>query len=242
MKRLFLILVLILGGLGCFAVGWTLRPLFPDKEPLPVLGTVPNYTLTDQLGHRVSSTAFAGKVRVVTFLFPYCTSYCPLIAHNFVSLANVLKTSGIYDHVQLVAFNVDAGNAGPGQLRTFQKEYGWNPEDTHWEYLTGKPEEVRHIVHDSYHIYYEKVSTKSEDRATEREKKEGTYVPELVVGNKLAEEAKVDYDIVHNDAMVIVDAKGRIRKYFHEANRVSNEQIMHVIDQLLPSGRTTTAR
>ncbi len=242
MKRALFIGVLILVGFGCFSAGWFLRPGSNNQQGLPVLGTVPNYTLTDQLGNSVSSKSFTGKVRVVTFLFPYCTSYCPLIASNFVSLANVLKTSGIYDHVQFVAFNVDPENAGPDQLRTFQEQYGWNPKDTHWEYLTGKQDEIRHIVQNSYHIYYRKVSNESEDQETERAKKEGTYVPELVVSNKLAEKAKVDYDIVHNDAMVIVDSKGRIRKYFHEANRVSNDQLINVINQLLPKESKTATQ
>ncbi|MEJ2436356.1 MAG: SCO family protein [Pseudolabrys sp.] len=44
------------------------------------LGPAPQYTLTNQLGQTVSSKRFAGKVQVVTFLFPYCTTYCPLIA------------------------------------------------------------------------------------------------------------------------------------------------------------------
>ena len=242
MKRPFLVLTLILVGLGCFAAGWRLRPDFQSKERLPILGTVPNYTLTDQLGQRVSSTSFAGKVRVVTFLFPYCTGYCPLIAHNFGSLARELKTAGIYDHVQLVAFDVDPGNTGPEQLRTFQKQYGWNPEDIHWEYLTGKPEEIRRIVQDSYHIYYQKVSTDAENREAEKEKKAGTYIPQPVVSNKLADEANVDYDIVHNDSMVIVDTKGRIRKYFQEADRISNEQIVNIINQLLPPGGKSETR
>jgi protein SCO1/2 len=239
MKRLLLVVVLILVGLGCFAAGWLFHSGSKNKERLPVLGTVPNYTLIDQLGHQVSSTSFAGKVRIVTFLFPYCTSYCPLTAHNFVSLSRVLKASGIYDQIQLVAFDVDPDHTGPDQMRTFQKQYGWDPEDTHWEYLTGKPEDVRHVVYDSYHIYYKQVDNESEDREAAREKMEGTYVPQPVVSNKLADKANVNYDIVHNDALVIVDTHGRIRKYFHEADRVSNEQIMDVIYQLLPPGSKT---
>lgn len=238
-KFILLLAILIVGGLVGFAAGWRLHPALQNKGKLPDMGGVPNYMLTDQLGRQVSSTAFDGKVRVVAFLFPYCTGYCPLIAHNFVSLERVLKAAGIADRVQLVAFNVDPANTGPAQMKTFQEQYGWNPNDTHWEYLTGPPDEIRRIVTDSYHISYQKVSNESENKEIEKEKKEGSYVPEPVVGNKMADEANVNYDIIHNDALVIVDTKGRIRKYFDDANRVSNDQIMDVVYQLLsPAGRT----
>jgi len=229
MKKSFVVTTLVLVGLGCFMAGWLLRPAAQHRQPLPVLGTVPDYTLTDQLGRPVASTAFAGKVRVVTFLFPYCTSYCPLIAHNFVSLAGVLQTAGLDAKVQLVSFNVDPENTGIDQMRTFQRQYGWNPEDPRWAYLTGKPEQIRHIVRDAFHIYYKKVRTGHD----EGEEGEGTHIPELVVGNRLAEQAQVGYDIVHNDALVIVDTQGRIRKYFSEADRISDDQLIEVIRQLL---------
>jgi protein SCO1/2 len=229
----FFFSIIILTAIGGFAAGWYSHPYMQNKELLPVLGHAPEYTLTNQLGHKVSSTSFYGKVRVVTFLFPYCNGYCPLIAHNLVSLERVLKTSGIADQVQLIAFDVDPENTGSAQMKTFQMQYGWNPQDTHWQYLTGSPEEIRHIVTDTYHVYYKKVSNESEDQEIAKEKREGTYIPDPVVSNKMADEANVDYDIVHNDALAIVDTNGNIRKYFEDADRVSDQQIMDVIHQLI---------
>ncbi|MGA7540332.1 MAG: SCO family protein, partial [Steroidobacteraceae bacterium] len=68
--------VLILVG---FAAGFFLGHVRSKAPRLPDFGPAPHYTLTNQLGETVSSTRFAGKVQVVTFLFPYCTTYCPLI-------------------------------------------------------------------------------------------------------------------------------------------------------------------
>ncbi|MEJ2080233.1 MAG: SCO family protein [Acidobacteriota bacterium] len=242
MRKVSLILsMLIVGVIIGFAAGRRPYPAAPAREELPKLGSVPDYTLTDQLGRQVSSSAFDGKVRIVAFLFPYCTGYCPLIAHNFVSLERVLKAAGLADQVQIIAFDVDPENTGPTQMRTFQAQYGWNPDDTHWEFLSGSPDEIRRIVTDAYHISYQKVSNASEELEIEKEKQKGIYVPEPVVSNRMAAEANVDYDIVHNDALVMVDPQGHIRKYFDDANRVSNDQIMDVVYQLLPAdGKTTT--
>ena len=45
-------------------------------------GPAPSFTLTDQTGHAIASTHFRGKVQVVSFLFPYCTTDCPLLARD----------------------------------------------------------------------------------------------------------------------------------------------------------------
>jgi protein SCO1/2 len=225
--------IVILAAVGGFAAGWFLRPDTPREEPLPVLGRVPDYTMTDQLGRPVSSTSFHDKVRIVTFLFPYCRGYCPLIAHNLMTLERVLKTAGMADQVQLISFNVDPENTGPFQMKAFQQQYGWDPSDPHWEYLTGPPEEVRRIVTDAYHVFFEKVRDADEDRSSQEGEIEQDSVPEPVVSNPLADDAGVDYDIVHNDMLVIVDKEARIRKMLGEADRVSDEEIMDVIHQLL---------
>jgi protein SCO1/2 len=230
--RFFLLLLVAAGAL---AAGWLLHPGASSRSTtLPVLGRVPDYTLTDQLGQQVSSTSFYGKVRVVTFLFPYCRGYCPLIAHNLVSLERALRASGHADQVQLVAFNVDPENTGPTQMRRFQEQYGWNPANRRWEYLTGPPQAVRDVVTGGYHVYFEKV-TGDDDARNARAGEDGP-IPEPVVQNRLADEAGVRYDIVHNDLLAIVDARGRIRRIFSDAERLSDEEMLEVIDRLLPSG------
>ncbi len=217
---------------GGFALGWLLHPNLPLRKQvsLPVLGQVPDYTLTNQLGEAVSSTSFRGKVRVVTFLFTYCRGYCPLIAHNFMTLERLLRISGIADEVQLVSFNVDPHNTGPAEMKAFQEQYGWKPGNHRWEFLTGSVNDIHHIVNDGYHVYYKEVV---DDDNVDSNTKEDNAIPEPVVANKLADKVGADYDIVHNDMLAIVDKKGRIRKIFSDADRVSDEQIMIVIKQLL---------
>jgi len=231
-----------------FAVGWIYHspapaPVPPRDEspgprtageppPLPVLGQVPDYTLTDQLGRTVSSASFQGKVRVVTFLFPYCSGYCPLIAHNLLTLERALRTGGMSDRVQLVAFDVDPEGTGPDQLRTFQQQYGWDPHDTRWEFLTGAPDEIRRIVTGAYGVDYRKVSDEGEAAAA-ADSTAGDVVPEPEVRNDLAAAADVDYDIIHNDLLAVVDTRGRIRQTFGEADRITDDQVVAVIRRLL---------
>src|SRR5438105_11349661 len=82
------------------------------------LGSAPDWTLTDQNGRTVSSAEFEDKVMVVTYLFPYCTTFCPAVTHVLTELEADLKTAGLNGkRVQIVAFNVDPGNTGPKEMR-----------------------------------------------------------------------------------------------------------------------------
>jgi len=225
--------LIIIIATGSFLAGWYLKSYREKQNMLSVKGTIPAYTLTNQLGQKVSSKEFKGKIRIATFLFPYCKEYCPLIAINMVNLEQLLKSAHLTDQVQLVAYNVDPGDTGPAQMSAFMKQYGWNPKNTNWEYLTGRPKTIRNIVRKSFYISYQRVSEATEDSLINIEKRKGIYVPSPEVSNKLADKVKPAYDISHNDALVIVDNKGRIRKIYDDADHVSNQQILHVIDQLL---------
>lgn len=206
----------------------------PSPGALPVLGTAPSYTLTDQLGRSVSSDRFAGKVQLVTFLSPYCTGSCPLIAYNLISLERVLEAAGLASRVQLVAFDVDPGHTGPAAMAAFLRQYGWDPSDPRWEFLTGTPEAVRAVVTGGFAIDYERVTGAQEAAEDAAARREGRFVPEPQVANPLATKADPDYDVVHNDALVVVDPEGRIRAFFDEAARLSNSQLMAVITRLVP--------
>jgi len=196
----------------------------------PVLWQAPSYHgLTDQLGHKVDSSQFAGKVRVVTFLFPYCTSYCPLIAAHLVGFEHLLADTQVRDQVQIVAFDVDPAGSGPKQMRAFLKEYGWDPHDLHLQYLTGKPKTIRHVVTGGYHVGYQKIS---DDNGTSQASTADDETPQVTVVNHLAKQ--VDYDVSHNDGLVLVDPRGRVRAVFDQADTLSGRRLLSKVRSLLP--------
>ncbi|MGH8128348.1 MAG: SCO family protein [Gammaproteobacteria bacterium] len=233
-KRIVLYFALAVFALGLgFGGGYWYSHSLGGHSRLPVLGTAPDYTLTNQLGHTVQSKTFAGKVQVVTFLFPYCTDYCPLIAAHLVSLEQALKTAQLADKVQLVAFNVDPAHTGPKIMAAFMRQYGWDPHDTHWQYLTGTPQQVRQVVTGGFHADYEQVPEAVADRQAAVAEKQGLYTPPPEIVNPLASKAKPDYDITHNDSLMLVDGHGRIRRIFPEADRVSDSDLVSAIRRLL---------
>ena len=94
-------------------------------------------------------------MQLVAFLFPYCTGFCPLIALHLVGLETALRGTGLANEVQFVAFNVDPKHTGPKQAAAFLTEYGWNPHDLRFQFLTGSPEATRRVVRGGYHVYWQ---------------------------------------------------------------------------------------
>ncbi|MGN6302459.1 MAG: SCO family protein [Angustibacter sp.] len=182
-------------------------------------GTAPHFVLTDQNSRRVSSAQFDGKVQIVSFLFPYCTSYCPEIARQMAVLQSALAGTPLAKRVEIVAFNVDPTGAGPARMRQFWSEFGGDPSSPDVEFLTGTPAQIRRVVTDGYHVYYEKVSQASETPGGDQ--------PE--VRSTVAEQAHVDYDVVHNDFLDIVGPHGRVRKVLDNPTQLSDEALLSAV-------------
>ncbi len=227
----------IVSGVAVLAVGlfgfWLGETHVTERQAgLPVLMMAPDYAMTNQLGDKVSSQAFRGKIQLVTFLFPYCTTMCPLIAAHLTNFENgTLRAAGLADKVVIVAFDIDPRNTGPREMRAFLAQYGWNPADTHWQYLVGTPPEVRRAVSHGFGVWYKRVSLASE--VTHDQGHGGLVQPEVT--NQLAARSHVDYDIVHNDILEVVDGRGRVRKIFENADTIGSQQLLAVVQALLKS-------
>ncbi len=186
--------------------------------------TAPSYVLTDQNGRQVRSASFRGKVQVVSFLFPFCTTYCPVTARSMTELEQELAHTAWRDKVQLVAFNVDPVGASRAHMRAFWSEFGGNPADPRVSFLTGPPREVRRVVTGGFHVYYQKVTEAQQSAQIARAKADGTYTPQPEVDNKVAA-GRVHYDVVHNDVIEIVGPQGQIQKVFDDASQVSEAEL-----------------
>ena len=216
------------------SVGWLLGRQGPaPREGLPVLFKAPEFRgLINQNGIQLSSAYFRGKALVVTFLFPYCNTFCPVVAAHLVGFENLLASTPLAGRVDVVAFDVDPGDTGPRQMRDFLREYGWNPANPRWQFLTGRPTQIRRVVSGGYHVDYQKVpdsppaaSGPAPTQASPALAVAGSD-PQPIVANPLATRADVDYDITHEDVMMIVDPQGRVRKIYDQADAVGKMRLL----------------
>jgi cytochrome oxidase Cu insertion factor (SCO1/SenC/PrrC family) len=102
--------------------------------------TAPAFRLTDQNGAQVSLASLRGKVVLLTFLDPVCTSDCPLIAQEFREADQILGPRS--RDVELVAIVANPVYRGRGYTRAFDRQ-----EDLsglpNWLYLTGSLAQLR---------------------------------------------------------------------------------------------------
>jgi cytochrome oxidase Cu insertion factor (SCO1/SenC/PrrC family) len=187
------------------------------------------YTLTDQHSRAFASATLRGRVQVVSYLFPYCTSFCPLLAGALREAERLADQAGLNEKVAFVAFNVDPAGAGPDTLSAFLRQENLDPDDPAWHFLTGSEAAIRRVVTDGFHVFYQKVSLADEEKTTAAQRAAGDYTPQPTAPNALAERAQPDYDIIHNDVVEIVDQQGRIRVILSNGSVPSPDQIVAAV-------------
>jgi protein SCO1/2 len=129
------LLVIALGVAGAFFMAPTLA------KPLPVYGTVPDFSLSDQDGRMVSPADWRGKICVVDLIFTRCAGQCLLMEATLQKLQAALPGS---PPVRLVSLTSDPDYDTPAVL----KKYGgrWDAREGVWTFLTGPKKEVRRLA------------------------------------------------------------------------------------------------
>ncbi len=105
-----------------------------DGDSAPLNFTAPAFTLTDQDGRQVSLASLRGKVVLLTFLDPVCTTDCPLIAQEFRQADQVLGAKS--RDVELVAIVANPLYHSIAYTRAFDAEQRLTSLPN-WLYLTG---------------------------------------------------------------------------------------------------------
>ena len=102
----------------------------------------PGFQLTDQAGQPVSLASLRGKVVLMTFLDPVCTTDCPIIGAEF-KAAGMLLGSADKD-VDLVAIVANPTYRSAAFTRAFDREEGLNTVPN-WLYLTGSLSQLSQV-------------------------------------------------------------------------------------------------
>jgi cytochrome oxidase Cu insertion factor (SCO1/SenC/PrrC family) len=109
-------------------------------RPLPVVASVPAFTLTERSGRTVSREDLLGKVWVADFVFTTCTGPCPEMTLRMRSLQETLKRTK--RDITLVTVTVDPVTDTPKVLQRYADKFGADPE--RWLFLTGDDERFIH--------------------------------------------------------------------------------------------------
>ena len=94
----------------------------------------PGFSLTDQDGRTVSLASLRGRVVLMTFLDPVCTTDCPIIAQEFKQAGQMLGAQA--GRVELVAVVANPTYRSTAVTRAFDRQEGLTTVPN-WRYLTG---------------------------------------------------------------------------------------------------------
>jgi len=114
---------------------------------LPDYGTVPAFTLTSSDGKSFGSEKLSGQVWVADFFFTSCNGPCPRMSVQMRKLQDETRS---LENVRLVSFTIDPKNDTPEVLANYAKRYKADP--ARWYFLTGKPEDLRTLSYDTFHL------------------------------------------------------------------------------------------
>jgi cytochrome oxidase Cu insertion factor (SCO1/SenC/PrrC family) len=131
---------IVLLGAAPMALAQTNRNASPiiaqaiDGDSAPMDSKAPAFTLTDQNGKQVSLASLHGKVVLLTFLDPVCTSDCPQIAQEFKGTDQVLGAKS--RNVELVAIVANPLYRSMAYTRAFDAQERLT-KVPNWLFLTG---------------------------------------------------------------------------------------------------------
>ncbi len=119
-----------------------------DTGPLPILGQVPEFSLTSHRGASFGSKALGGKPYLAAFLFTRCPSVCPRLTERMGEVADRVKAEG--RTLEFVSISVDPEHDTPPVLTEFAKKHG--ALRPNWTLLTGDSDAIRTTAESGFKI------------------------------------------------------------------------------------------
>ena len=151
---------IVWGALGLtiivIAAAFIYKRLAPEPVPLPVIGPVGEFTLTNQHGRVISATDFRGHVWIANIIFTRCAGPCPLMTRAMKEIQDTTDKG-----IRLVTLTTDPDYDSPEILRRRGEEVG--ADFNRWSFLTGSKQQIARLAVDGLKL------TAQEKAASERE-------------------------------------------------------------------------
>jgi protein SCO1/2 len=155
----------------------------------PVPAGIADLPLTTDAGQPTSLGAWRGQVVVLADFLTLCQETCPLTTGNLLMMDRAVSAAGLGRRVRFAELTVDPGRDTPSRLRAYRKLIG---APANWLLLTAPPAVVERIWR-YFGVWYQRVGEGRPPAA------------DWLTGRTLT------YDVDHADALLYLDASGRLR-------------------------------
>jgi protein SCO1/2 len=171
------------------------------KNGKEVIDTVwhrlPDFTLTNQLGQKVSWNDMHGKVIVADFFFTHCPTICPGLTVSMKRFQDGVTNNkrvgdNTADFLHLLSFSIDPERDSTERLKMWADRFQVNPDQ--WWLLTGS----KKLMYDT-----------------------------IIKAMKIpAEDGKgIDSNFFHTDHFVLIDTNRYVRGYYHGLDSASMSKL-----------------
>lgn len=133
--------------------GWDERSL----EGLGSFGTLPDFSLIERSGKRLTLSDLRGKIWVADLIYTTCKDTCPLQSAEMARLQADLADRA---DLKLVSISIDPERDTPEVLSRYAERYHANPE--RWLFLTGKKQAIYNLAQEGFRLSAVPVSDDTE--------------------------------------------------------------------------------
>ncbi len=109
--------------------------------------TLPEFSLVERSGKRVTLSNLRGKVWIADFIYTSCTDTCPLQSADMAGLQDQWPNE---KDLKLVSFSVDPDRDTPPVLSRYARRFKADPK--RWLFLTGDRSQIVHLIEDGFHL------------------------------------------------------------------------------------------
>jgi len=113
------------------------------SQPLPVLGQMSEFTLTNQDNQNVTLASLHGDVWVADVIFTRCAGQCPVMSAHMQSIQDALSGAS---PIKLISFTTDPDFDTPSVLKQYGARFG--AHNGQWMFLTGTKASLRRATVD----------------------------------------------------------------------------------------------
>ncbi|HEY8514266.1 MAG TPA: SCO family protein [Candidatus Binatia bacterium] len=131
-------LLLVAGGASLW---FSVTARRASDEPLPVLSTVPDFSLIEASGRPITRQDLAGNPWVADLVFTHCAAICPMMTAE---MSRLVQQSDDVPEVKFVSISVDPERDTPEVLTAYAERHG--ADRSRWLFLTGDETEIRRLA------------------------------------------------------------------------------------------------
>lgn len=130
---------------------------------LPILSTVPDFSLVDQHGDSIRLQDLKGKIWLADMIFTKCESICPSMSGNFERLQSTLDPD-----IRFLSFSVDPEYDNGPVLQQYAKRF--NADTSRWTFVTGHRPSIFSLAKTGFLLGVDSVGLSPENLVTHSEK------------------------------------------------------------------------